>query len=107
MLKKKLFRTFLVISSLILFSFTKKNELQHSNALRENETARRFFGWGCPSCTVDPNGNAGQEWVCVSTYYVLGIGVNSSTCYCTTAYDNNGCSNCNNSNLNCGSTLAQ
>jgi hypothetical protein len=96
MKRKLVFRLLLVACTVTLLSFTQKKGDGGGNE-------RRFWGWSCPSCAPAAGQPVGSL-TCVSTYYVLGIGVNTATCQCTANITGgaNNCSQCDISNLTCG-----
>lgn len=74
----------LVICTLALFSFTKKEALKDAKALNANQTSGRFWGWGCPICTVINDGSVGTiNYTCTSVYFVFGVAVSSNTTLCS------------------------
>jgi hypothetical protein len=101
-MKKNIFRMTVLLLSFFLFSFTKREALKDSKDLNGDETSRRLWGWGCPSCTFTGLGTGSEmNYTCTSTYYVMGVGVSSSSCFCVVV-DGTGCPSCNLSNLSCG-----
>jgi hypothetical protein len=100
MLKTYVFRFMLLITSFLMFSFANLDSSKLSKGTND-DTARKFWGWGCPVCSVDPNGTL-AEWSCTSTYYVLGVGVSTSSCSCISTLGYTNCESCVMGNQSCG-----